>query len=78
MSGITNVRELALAARAAGACIASLTTARKCAALAAMADALDANARVILAANQIDVDAARAAGRAEHLVDRLQIGRAHV
>ena len=71
MNASTGMRELAVAAREAGAIVATLSSERKRAALAAMADALDAHANDILAANALDVDAARAAGRTEVLVDRL-------
>jgi len=68
-----SVRELALAARDAAQIVAALPTTAKQAALRRMADELDAQAPAILAANALDVDAARAAGRAEHLVDRLRL-----
>lgn len=73
MSDVTNVRELAVQARGAGATIAALSTTRKRAVLAAMADAIDRAAPAILAANAIDVTAALAAGRTEALVDRLRL-----
>ncbi|MEO5624574.1 MAG: glutamate-5-semialdehyde dehydrogenase [Dokdonella sp.] len=66
-----SVRELALAARAAGTVIGSLSTSVKRKALDAMAAALDAQAPDILAANALDVEAARAAGRNDAIVDRL-------
>ncbi|MEO7432152.1 MAG: glutamate-5-semialdehyde dehydrogenase [Dokdonella sp.] len=71
MNAPTSMRELALAARAAGVTIAALSTSEKRDALRAMAAALDAQADAILAANQIDVAAARGSGRREALVDRL-------
>ncbi|MEP7044271.1 MAG: glutamate-5-semialdehyde dehydrogenase [Dokdonella sp.] len=78
MSEAVSVRDLALAARAVGATIAALTTAQKRAALDAMAAALDEQAPAILAANALDVDAARAAGRAEALIDRLRLDAARL
>lgn len=73
MTATPTMRELALAARAAGVRIAALSSADKRNALTAMAAALDAQATAILAANQLDVDAARAAGKTEALVDRLRL-----
>jgi glutamate-5-semialdehyde dehydrogenase len=73
MSAPLTMRELASAARAAGFTIAALSTPEKRNALTAMADALDAQADAILAANRLDVDAARAAGKTEALVDRLRL-----
>ncbi len=67
------IRELALACRTAGAHIAALSTNTKCAALRAMADALDAQAQTILAANARDVEAALAKGQSNALVDRLRL-----
>jgi len=72
------VRDLALAARAAGATIAALTTAQKRTALTAMAAALEREAPTILAANALDVDAARAAGRSAALIDRLRLDEARL
>ena len=65
------VRELAVAARAASRVIASATTEKKNAALAAIADELLAREAAILAANAADAEAARAAGSSAALVDRL-------
>lgn len=68
-----SIRELALAAREAATTIAALSATAKQAALRRMAGELDRQAPSILAANARDVDAARAAGRAEHLIDRLRL-----
>ena len=76
--GGSSVRALALAAREAATTIATLPTAAKQAALRRMADELDGQAPAILAANARDVDAARAAGRAEHLIDRLRLDAARL
>lgn len=73
-----SVRELALAARDAAQVVAGLPTAAKRSALRRMADELDAQAPAILAANARDVAAARVAGRAEHLVDRLRLDPARL
>ncbi|HEY0179114.1 MAG TPA: gamma-glutamyl-phosphate reductase, partial [Dokdonella sp.] len=78
MSATASVRDLALAARAAGATIAALTTSQKRAALNAMAAALEEQSAAILAANALDVDAARAAGRSAALVDRLRLDEARL
>ena len=48
-------------------------SAQRNAALAAMAEALEENAAAILAANGADMDAARAAGTSEGLLDRLML-----
>lgn len=67
------LRELAIAAREAGTVLQALSTKQKRAALFAMSQALESRAYEILAANAEDVEAARAAGRAESLVDRLRL-----
>jgi glutamate-5-semialdehyde dehydrogenase len=73
-----SVRDIALAARAAGSAVAALPTAAKHAALLTMASELERQAPAILAANARDVDAARAAGRAQALIDRLQLDEARL
>ncbi|GAA4876364.1 glutamate-5-semialdehyde dehydrogenase [Saccharopolyspora cebuensis] len=65
------VREAASRAREAAAAIAGLTRADKDALLHDMADALVRRAPEIIAANDRDVTAARDAGTAEGLIDRL-------
>lgn len=67
------IRELAIACRDAGLTIATLSTAAKRAALAAMADAIEARAQGILEANARDVGAARAKGQSAALIDRLRL-----
>jgi glutamate-5-semialdehyde dehydrogenase len=71
------VRELVHAAarraRTAAATLAVTTRADKDAALHAMADALVAGTSVIVAANEVDVDTARAAGTGENVIDRLRL-----
>ncbi|MDO6687647.1 MULTISPECIES: glutamate-5-semialdehyde dehydrogenase [unclassified Agarivorans] len=53
--------------------LATLSTSQKNAALAAIADQLEAQQERILAANKIDVDAARQNGLSEALLDRLML-----
>ncbi len=65
------VRRQAARGKAASRQVALLSTDQKNAALAAMAAALRAHAPAILAANAADVERARAAGTAGHLIDRL-------
>ena len=65
-------------ARAAATALAPLPRADKDRALAAMADALLADAGAILEANAADVDRARAAGIGEHLIDRLRLDGARL
>ena len=65
------VRRIAEAARAASGALAQTSAEERNAALAAMAAALRAHAAEIVAANAEDVEAARAAGTKESLVDRL-------
>jgi glutamate-5-semialdehyde dehydrogenase len=63
----------ALRARAAARVLRTLPTDVKDAALAAMADALVERADDVLAANALDVEAARADGTPEAIVDRLRL-----
>ncbi|MDR3385860.1 MAG: glutamate-5-semialdehyde dehydrogenase [Rudaea sp.] len=72
------MRELAVASRAAGAEIAALSTSAKCAALMTVAAALEAAATEILAANALDVGAARNCGQADALIDRLRLDAARL
>jgi glutamate-5-semialdehyde dehydrogenase len=67
------VHDAARRARIAARTLASLPTVAKDSALNAAADALAANAPVILAANAEDVNAARAAGTPEAMLDRLAL-----
>jgi glutamate-5-semialdehyde dehydrogenase len=68
----------ALRARAAARVLRTLPTDVKDAALAAMADALLERVDEILAANAADVDAARAEGTSDAIVDRLRLDRGRV
>ena len=66
-------RRIALAAREAAYELRRLTRSQKDAALAAMADALQAQAETICAANAGDVQRAREAGTSEAIIDRLTL-----
>jgi glutamate-5-semialdehyde dehydrogenase len=68
-----DVRSCAVRAKRAAAVLAPLCRADKDRALLAMADELDASNEKIMAANAEDVAAARAAGTAPALVDRLTL-----
>jgi glutamate-5-semialdehyde dehydrogenase len=68
-----DVRAVAARAREAAAELAPASRAAKDAALHAMADALDDATEAVLRANARDVDAGRAAGTAESLLDRLSL-----
>ncbi|GMA14900.1 glutamate-5-semialdehyde dehydrogenase [Deinococcus metallilatus] len=70
------VRDLGQRARAAARVLRSLPTARKAAALHAIARELRAHEAVILAANARDVEAAQAAGLPAHMVARLRLDAA--
>jgi glutamate-5-semialdehyde dehydrogenase len=65
------VHELARRARTAARSLALASRAQKDAALLATADALEAATERIVAANALDVEAARAEGTPENVVDRL-------
>ncbi|WP_439126484.1 glutamate-5-semialdehyde dehydrogenase [Photobacterium sanguinicancri] len=58
--------------------LATSSTAQKNQALAIIADELDANQAVILAANQKDIDVARESGMSDALVDRLLLNEARL
>jgi glutamate-5-semialdehyde dehydrogenase len=68
---MTDLIQMGQAARAASRHLAVLPTARKNAALLAIADALEAQATVVLAANAQDIAAGRVKGLSEALLDRL-------
>ena len=72
------VRRIAEAARAASGALAQTSAEERNAALAAMAAALRAHAAEIVAANGEDVEAARAAGTKESLVDRLMLDEGRI
>jgi len=69
----SHVHESARAARSAALDLRAVPRAAKDAALHAMADALVAHTEEILAANLVDVEAARTAGVGEHIIDRLRL-----
>jgi glutamate-5-semialdehyde dehydrogenase len=73
MSAKESVAELALRSRTAAMVLAALSRAEKDAALSAMANAVTQNAAAIVAANQLDVEAARASGAIEQYIDRLTL-----
>jgi glutamate-5-semialdehyde dehydrogenase len=75
---MSDVLDTARRARSAAAGLAPLQRAVKDRALLAMAEALEANADRILAANGKDVDAARANGTSESLIDRLALTPARI
>ena len=68
-----SIREQALACRDAAQAVAALSTDAKNALLRAMADALDADAATILAANAEDLHAAEAKGIGSAMLDRLML-----
>ena len=72
------VHEAARRARGASRVLATLTTAVKDRALHAAADAVLTHTPQILAANAVDVDAARAAGTSEAMLDRLALSAARI
>ena len=72
------VHEAARRARGASRVLATLTTAVKDRALHAAADAVLTHPPQILAANAVDVDAARAAGTSEAMLDRLALSAARI
>src|SRR5450759_1917963 len=72
------VEKLGMKARAAAATLAMAGTARKDAALEAMADALEANSGLIVERNSIDLESGRAGGMTAALIDRLTLDQARV
>lgn len=74
----STIRAQALACRDAAQAVAALSTSAKKALLRAMADALDADAPTILAANAEDLRAAEAKGIAGAMLDRLKLDPARL
>ncbi|WP_278315109.1 glutamate-5-semialdehyde dehydrogenase [Lolliginicoccus levis] len=74
----SHVHDAACRARGASRVLALLTTEQKNAALHAAADAILAATSTILAANDDDIERARAAGTAESLIDRLRLTETRV
>ena len=70
---VMEFRSQALAAREASRQLATLTRDEKDRALHAMADAVAAVEKKLLAANAVDVDAARRSGTPEAVIDRLRL-----
>jgi glutamate-5-semialdehyde dehydrogenase len=75
---MAEVRELAEKARKAASALAITSTDERNAALVAMADALVARQDEILAANQADMEAARAGGQPDGILDRLELTEARI
>ncbi len=75
---MSEIRTAALACRDAAAQLAMLDTEARNALLRAMADALDADAGSILAANARDIEAAEARGTTGALLDRLRLDAARL
>ena len=75
---VSTIRAQALACREAAQAVAALSTEAKDALLRAMADALDADAPAILAANAEDLRAAEAKGIAGAMLDRLTLDSARL
>ncbi|UYM04326.1 glutamate-5-semialdehyde dehydrogenase [Solicola gregarius] len=78
MDARTHVETRARAAKAVSADLAVATRAAKDTALRAIADALTQRADEILTANARDVEAARAEGIPEHIIDRLRLDEERV
>jgi len=74
----TSVTDLALAAKAAARRLATVDSTTKNAALVAIADALEARAPEILAANAQDLAAGRESGLSDALMDRLRLDEARI
>ena len=70
---MTDIKTLALQCRDASQVLARLSSAARRDLLASMADALDADAGAILAANERDLQAARDKGVGAAMLDRLAL-----
>ena len=75
---MTMLQEMGAAAKRTARVLRSVTSAQKNRALAAIADALCAHAAEILDANAQDLEAGRAAGLSESLLDRLALSQARI
>ena len=73
-----DMNALGAAAKVASRGLAQKTTNEKNALLLALADAVDSEAEAILAANAADLEAARASGTSEALLDRLALSQARL
>ncbi|MGL5514096.1 MAG: glutamate-5-semialdehyde dehydrogenase, partial [Sporomusa sp.] len=78
MDYITELAEKGVVARQAARQLATLSTAVKNKALYAMADALQQNQAVIVAANAEDISRAEAGGMPKPLLDRLLLNEARI
>ncbi|MGQ9491307.1 MAG: glutamate-5-semialdehyde dehydrogenase [Anaerolineae bacterium] len=75
---MTDLIQMGQAARAASRILATLPTARKNAALYAIADALEAQAEVILAQNALDIADGRARQLSDAMLDRLLLNEKRI
>jgi glutamate-5-semialdehyde dehydrogenase len=75
---MTEITQLALRARAAARALARTSTSVRDGALVAMAAALLSHSERILAANALDMDAARASGTSAPLLDRLMLDEGRI
>jgi len=75
---MSEVREKATLAKKAAAVTNRLTEAQKNEALLLMADALEAQAASIIAANELDIQTGRAKGTTESLLDRLKLNEERI
>lgn len=73
-----DLNSMGQASRTASRQLAVLSTARKNAALLAIADALEAQAAAVLAANALDIAAGRAKGLSDALLDRLLLNEKRI
>ena len=73
-----NLNALGAAAKVASRALAQMTTVEKNTLLLALADAVDANAEAILAANTSDLETAKANGTFDALLDRLALSKARL
>ena len=78
MDPIALIDDMAARARIASHRLSSMPTAQKAAGLKAAAAQLRASASAIMAANAIDLDAAKASGMAAAMVDRLTVDAARI
>ena len=78
MDAVALIDDMAMRARVALAVLAQMPTARKAAGLNAAAGQLRASMAAIIAANDIDVAAAKAGGMAAAMVDRLTVDAGRV
>lgn len=75
---MTTLQQMGCAAKNAAYELAAMSTAQKNKALAFIADELEANAACILAANEKDIIAGRAAGLSEAMLDRLFLNQSRL